>query len=334
MKSFTTKEYHMSQVYHSNAKTNQHSRAIIQKSQLKTSELAKQVGVSSKTIRKWKTRDFTDDKSSKPHNIKYALTPIEKEVIKYIRTTTWMSLDDLTDTVATGIPRSNRSSVRRALVEFEINRVPKEKRAEAKKFKEYEPGYLHMDVTYMPKLEGIKHYLFVAIDRATRLMYYRVYENKSADNATAFLQECKAFFPFHITHMLTDNGLEFTDKWIRGKGVVSGNHQFDQECTKEGIEHRLTAPNTPATNGMVERANGTIKNATIKAEEYQDIKALRESLNKFLIYYIFTRGHSGLRRELKVRTPYEALEAWFVTKPELFKISPHEFRAKAMARLE
>jgi hypothetical protein len=29
-----------------------------------------------------------------------------------------------------------------------------EKKEQAKKFKEYEPGYLHIDVTYLPKLEG------------------------------------------------------------------------------------------------------------------------------------------------------------------------------------
>jgi len=66
------------------------------------------------------------------------------------------------------------------------------------------------------------------------------------------------YFPFYITHILTDNGLEFTDKFSRGKNTVSGNHKFDMEC-------RLTAPATPKTNGMVERANGTIKNGTIKA---------------------------------------------------------------------
>ncbi len=96
---------------------------------------------------------------------------------------------------------------------------------------------------------------------------------------------------------------------------MSGNRKFDKECSKDDIDHRLTAPHTPATNGMVERANGTIKNATIKVEEYQNIKELKAGLNKFLIYYLFTRRHGSLRRELKVRIPYEAIESWFKTKP-------------------
>jgi hypothetical protein len=35
---------------------------------------------------------------------------------------------------------------------------------------------------------------------------------------------------------------------------------------------------------------------------------MKQDLNKFLIFYNFNRGHGGLRKEIKVRTPYEALE--------------------------
>ena len=158
------------------------------------------------------------------------------------------------------------------------------------------------------------------------LQYYKVYKNKTADNAVEFLKECKEYFPFYITHILTDNGLEFTDKWARGKGVVSGNHKFDVECSEDEIEHRLTAPYTPQTNGMVERVNGTIKNATIKAEEYDNIEDVQKDLSKFLIFYNFNRRHGSLRKELKVRTPFDAVQSQFQTKPEIFKILPDVFQ--------
>jgi transposase-like protein len=244
-----------------------------------------------------------------------------------------MELDDLVDTVEEMIPHANRSNIYRTLKSFDINKVPQAQKVKAKLFKEYEPGYLHIDVTYLPKFNKQKYYLFVAIDRATRLLYYKVYENKSSSNAVAFLKECKEYFPFYITHILTDNGLEFTDKWARGKGFVSGNHIFDKECSlvdekskQEAIEHRLTAPYTPQTNGMVERVNGTIKNATIKAEDYANIEEVKKELNKFLIYYNFNRRHGSLRKELKVRTPFDAVQSWFQTKPEIFKILPNVFQ--------
>jgi transposase InsO family protein len=323
----------MSQVYHSNARTNSHTREIIQESELTDVELASQFGVNVKTIAKHKRRNFTQDKSSKPDNIHYALTPLERELVRVVRTLTWMELDDLTDTIVDIIPNANRSNIYRTLKAFNINRVPEEQKAKAKKFKEYEPGYLHIDVTYLPKFDKQKYYLFVAIDRATRLLYYKVYENKSSENAVAFLKECKEFFPFYLTHILTDNGLEFTDKWARGKGFVSGNHKFDVECTKDAIEHRLTAPYTPQTNGMVERVNGTIKNATIKAEEYDNIDDVTKDLNKFLIYYNFNRRHGSLRKELKVRTPFDAVQSWFQAKPEIFKILPDVFQDIAFGKL-
>ena len=150
----------MSQTYHSNARTNQHIREIIQKSNLTNVELANNYNLNIKTISKWKDRDFIEDKSSRPHNIKTTLTSLEKELIKVVRTMTWMELDDLTDTIVDIIPNANRSNIYRTLKAFDINRVPQEQKEKAKKFKEYEPGYLHIDVTYLPKFNKQKFYLF------------------------------------------------------------------------------------------------------------------------------------------------------------------------------
>ena len=41
--------------------------------------------------------------------------------------------------------------------------------------------------------------------------------------------------------------------------------RFDMICEANGIEHRLTKPNYPRTNGQVERMNRTIKKATSNA---------------------------------------------------------------------
>jgi transposase InsO family protein len=317
----------MSQGYHTNAKTNMHSREIIQQSSLTNIELAERFEIDEKTVSKWKNRDYLVDKSSRPHTIKRSLTDLEREVIRVVRTLTWIELDDLVDSVLPSIPKVNRSNVYRTLRAFGINRVPEEKKEQAKKFKEYEPGYLHIDVTYLPKLEGIKYYLFVAIDRATRLMYFKVYKNKTARNAVDFLAQCKSYFPFYISHVLTDNGAEFTDRFTSRKNKASGNHEFDGACIDEHIDHRLTAPFTPKTNGMVERVNGTIKDATIKVLTYQNEAKLKADLDKFLVYYNLNRRHSGLKRELKVRTPFEALQCWYRIKPEIFIKSPDMFQA-------
>ncbi len=69
----------------------------------------------------------------------------------------------------------------------------------------------------MPKFKKIGSYLFVVIDRAIRTMYYKVYENKTTENIDLFFDECMVFFPFIITHILSDNGFEFTNRLIKSK---------------------------------------------------------------------------------------------------------------------
>ena len=61
----------MSQAYHNNAKTNAHTRLQIQHSSLSNAELSLKYNVDVKTIKKHRERDFTEDKSSRPHKINY-----------------------------------------------------------------------------------------------------------------------------------------------------------------------------------------------------------------------------------------------------------------------
>ena len=89
--------------------------------------------------------------------------------------------------------------------------------------------------------------------------FFQVYENKTADNAVDFLEQCKAFFPLRCNSYFDRQWARFTDRFARGNNTPSGNHKFDKASKKEGINHRLTAPATPKSNGMVERVNGTIK---------------------------------------------------------------------------
>jgi len=77
---------------------------------------------------------------------------------------------------------------------------------------------------------------------------------------------------------------------------------------------------------MVERVNGTIKNATIKTVTYKNEAELKADLSQFLVYYNLNRRHGGLTKELKVRTPFEALQYWYRITPEIFRNPPDMFR--------
>jgi len=76
---FYTNKNIMQQVYHSNATTNHNIRTSIQLySSISNVDLAAKFNTSVNTISKWKDRDFIEDLSSRPININYALTDIEK----------------------------------------------------------------------------------------------------------------------------------------------------------------------------------------------------------------------------------------------------------------
>ena len=323
----------MQQIYHSNAKTNVNNREQIQKcTSASNEELATRFTVSSQTISKWRNRDFVQDASCCPKNIEYALTELETALVISIRRSSWLPLDEVFETLLEQNTTISRSSIYRCFVKNGINKVPQEQKDKAKKFKAYQPGYLHIDVTYLPKFNGHSAYLFVAIDRATRTLYYEIYDDKTAKSTEDFFDKCLDFFPFAITHILTDNGLEFTNRLIMSKkgNLCTKDSLLDIKCNENKIEHRLTKPSTPKTNGMVERVNGTIKNNTILKNEYKDKSQMNDDLIQFLIYYNLYRRHGSLRKELNVKTPFQAIEKWFILKPEIFKISPSEFKNKIL----
>ena len=318
----------MQQVYHSNAKTNINIRFQLQNNSENNSKLASRFGISEQTVSKWKNRDSLQDASCKPLNIKYSLSDLEKALAKSLRTSSWVSIDEVWENLLEINPKISRSSIYRCFVKEKINLIPQEKKDKAKKFKEYEPGFLHIDVTYLPKFNSKPSYLFVAIDRCTRAMMYWVYDAKTAINTEDFMDKCLAFFPFEISHILTDNGLEFTNRLLVSKkgNKCNKSSKMDLKCIQNNIEHRLTAPFTPKTNGMVERLNGTIKNNTILKNQYKTRVEMNADLANFMQFYNINRRHGSLRKEFDVKTPFQAIEKWYVLKPQIFKITPEKFK--------
>jgi len=126
--------------------------------------------------------------------------------------------------------------------------MPKEEgedKPKHKTFKDYAPGFVHVDVKYLPQMPDESHrtYLFAAIDRATRRVYVEILKDKSATSAKGFLGRLLKKAPFTITKLLTDNGKEFTDRFCAtGQRQPTGNHPFDRVCGSHDIEHRLTLP--------------------------------------------------------------------------------------------
>ncbi len=77
--------------------------------------------------------------------------------------------------------------------------------------------------------------------------------------------------------------------------------RFDLICEANQIEHRLTEPNYPWTNGQVERMNRTIKDATVKGFHDNGHDRLRAHLADLLAACNLAR----LLKTLRGLAPYE-----------------------------
>jgi transposase InsO family protein len=310
--------------YHANAKLTIHQRQRIRRSREPYHVPAQQLGVSQATIAKWTHRSIPHDRSSRPHHSHKTVPP---EAIPLLR---WMRQDWLVDldTVwlalrQTVFPQLSRSAVYRELVRLQLHQL-RTLRPQATRrygtFRACPPGFLHLDVFDLPRLDGQRRYLFVAIDRATRLLTMPVYPPRDAASAVAFLAHCQRFYPFRLYRTLTDNAKTFTLRTHRVRGGARAKHPaaFTRACRAARIRHSLTQPYHPWTNGLVERVGGTIQTETIYRFHFDTLSQLLSALYGFERYFNQHRPYKALGG----KTPAQLAQEWYAKAPHRFLREP------------
>ena len=317
-------EINMNLNLHANATTTPKTRRYIQKSELSNTRLAQELNVSVDTVLRWKERDDVHDRSHTPHNLQTTLTETQEKIVVELRRYLLLPLDDMLVITREFInPNVSRSGLDRCLRRHGVSRLSdlipaseKDKKP-TKTFKDYEPGFVHVDIKYLPQMpdESTHGYLFVGIDRASRWVYMDIMRDKSANSAAAFLQTLHDKAPFKIQKLLTDNGKEFTDRFVAtGEREPTGNHLFDKTCNRLKIEHRLISPGHPQTNGMVERFNGRISDV-LKNTRFSSSHDLKQTMGRYNHLY----NHQIPQRSLLHKTPIDTLKEWQKKRPNLFK---------------
>lgn len=312
----------MGQILHGSATTTHAIRAAIQRSQASAAELSRTYGINAKTVLKWRKRGSVEDRKTGPREPRSTvLSPEEEAVIVALRKHTLLPLDDCLYALQPTIPHLTRSSLHRCLQRHGISRLPEVQgdKPAKKKFKRYPIGYFHIDIVEL-RTAGGKLYLFIAIDRTSKFAFVRLVERANTKAASAFLDELVAAVPYVIHTVLTDNGIQFADLPRNRSGPTARfrGHPFDRTCWKHGIEHRLTKPNHPWTNGQAERMNRTIKDATVKRYHYDSHDQLRRHLSDFIDAYNFARR----LKTLSGLTPYEYICKVWTSQPERFNLDP------------
>ena len=321
----------MGQVLHGSATTTEAIRRAIQHSQASLRTLAKRYGINQKTVAKWKKRSAVADLPTGPKQPRSTVLSVEEEaIIIAFRRHTLLPLDDCLYALQPTIPQLTRSSLHRCLQRHGIGRLPDVQgdKPAKKKFKAYPIGYFHIDLAEVRTAEG-KLYLFVAIDRTSKFAFVELHEKATRPIAGDFLRHLIAAVPYKIHTVLTDNGTHFTTPGNTSSAapdikaaIAAGErvwaHAFEYACAKADIDHRLTKPRHPWTNGQVERMNRTIKEATVKRFYYETHDQLRRHLDDFAAAYNFARRLKTLRG----LTPYEYICKCWTQQPERFILDP------------
>lgn len=312
----------MGQILHGSAKTTHAIRAAIQRSQASVSDLAEKYDLNPKTVRKWRKRTSIEDAQMGPKSPRSTvLSPEEEAACVAFRKHTLLPLDDCLYALQASIPHLTRSSLHRLYQRHEISRLPdmKDGAEPKKKFKSYPIGYFHIDIAEVRTEEGKLH-MFVAIDRISKFAFVELHDRATRAIASQFLRNLVDAVPYQIHTVLTDNGVQFCHprRYRDGPTATMMGHLFDRVCAENDIEHRLTKPNHPWTNGQVERMNRTLKEATIRRYHYATHDQLREHLQNFVTAYNYAKRLKTLRG----LTPFEHIVQCWKKEPKPFKLNP------------
>jgi len=143
-------------------------------------------------------------------------------------------------------------------------------------------GHLQMD-TIMRFQDGIKYYLYTAIDTKGKFAFCLPYKTLTSSNTLDFYLKLIQVIPYKVKSVQTDNGLEFLGA-------------FDAYLKKIGTPHLFTYPRCPKINGVVERFNRSIQDEFVDSNLYliHNQKTFSSKLADYLLFYNCTRVHKSL----------------------------------------
>jgi putative transposase len=146
-----------------------------------------------------------------------------------------------------------------------------------------EPGDLVQMDTISIFVNGLKRYLFTAIDVSSRIAFAYAYKVYSSASGQDFLRKFVKVTPFVTTRIQTDNGSEFAQL-------------FERDCQANDLVHFFNYPHHPQSNGYVERFNRTVQEqfANWHVDELEELETFNSNLMEYLIWYNTEKPHRGI----------------------------------------
>lgn len=151
------------------------------------------------------------------------------------------------------------------------------------------------------KIDGKKMYQWTAIDECTRWRFVYGFDEHTPENSVRFLKMLLKNFPFEIMTVQTDNGTEFTYKFISDTKKCP----FEEELDRLGINHKLIKPRTPWHNGKVERSHRMGQRYFYEYEHSRNMADFNDQLAEHLEW-----ANSKPMRIFKGKSPQEKLDEY------------------------
>ena len=167
-------------------------------------------------------------------------------------------------------------------------------------------GKVQVDVKEVPynclkgaaRRDGKHLYQWTAIDECTRIRFIYGFEEHTPENSVKFFKMLQKVFPFKIQTIQTDNGTEFTYKYISDTELCP----FDIALKNAGVQHKLIQPRTPWHNGKVGRSHRNDQRYFYNWEKFASVEDLHRKLKDHLHW-----SNRKLMRTLGGKSPLDLL---------------------------
>ncbi|MBI4098237.1 MAG: DDE-type integrase/transposase/recombinase [Candidatus Levybacteria bacterium] len=142
-------------------------------------------------------------------------------------------------------------------------------------------GYTEMDsVLYF--VDNIRNYFYSAIDVKSKFAFSYHYKHLNSQNTVDFFKKVESVYPFPITTVQTDNGLEFLG-------------DFENHLRKRKISHVFIYPRCCKINGVVERYQRSLQEEFIdnNLDTIHNPTLFTRNLIEYLIFFNTKRVHKA-----------------------------------------
>ena len=231
-------------------------------------------------ICKWKKWTDFDGRTHAPKNPRPVLCSFEEPLPCEVSKSTGFSTN-LVHGLKAHAAHIGMGNVQGLLAREKLNRkeylITEGEKAKPKRFKTYSAECLHIGIKRLPKGDKMRRYLFVAIDRNTRLVTIGIYPQSGIKEPGALLRHCASFFEFPLSHVRTGNAERFTDRSHRGLRRIFGKHLLDKTRKQLAVERRLTPAFHPQTATVAQRLNPRVSQL-LKSVHFESQQALTETM--------------------------------------------------------